>query len=134
MNTKRESKQIGWANIGLWALQIFLALAFLAAGSAKLSGQPMMVAVFDKVGVGQWFRYLTGGIEVISAVLLLIPRTTAFAAFTLAVTMTGAVLAHLLVLGGSPVAPAVLLVLALVIAWGRKTRRTKVLAGELQQA
>jgi putative oxidoreductase len=133
VNTKHESKQSGWGNIGLWVLQILLALAFLAAGSAKLSGQPMMVAMFDKIGAGQWFRYLTGGIEVISAILLLVPRTTVFAAFTLAVTMAGAVLTHLLVVGGSPLAPAVLLGLALVIVWGRKANRAPVLKGELKQ-
>jgi putative oxidoreductase len=36
----------------------------------------MMVETFDKIGIGQWFRYVTGGIEVASAVLLLSPRLT----------------------------------------------------------
>ena len=50
-------------NIGLWALQILTAVAFLAAGYAKLSGQPTMVATFDKIGAGPWFRYVTGVVE-----------------------------------------------------------------------
>ena len=55
---------------GLLAIKAVLTLAFVAAGFAKLSGQEMMVQTFDAVGVGQWFRYVTGVIEVGAAVLL----------------------------------------------------------------
>jgi hypothetical protein len=106
-------------NIALWVLQVLTAVAFLAAGFTKLSGQPMMVETFEKVGVGQWFRYLTGGIEVASAVLLLIPRLAAVGAALLVGTMAGAVLSHLLILGGSPVPALVLGCLAGLILWGR---------------
>jgi putative oxidoreductase len=106
-------------NVGLWILQVVTAVAFLAAGVAKLTGQPMMVETFEKVGVGQWFRYLTGGIEVVSAVMLLIPRLVPVGAALLAGTMAGAVLSHLLILGGSPVPAVVLGGLAGLILWGR---------------
>jgi hypothetical protein len=106
-------------NVALWALQILTAAAFLMAGFAKLSGQPMMVETFDKIGVGQWFRYVTGGIEVASAVLLLIPRLTPVGAALLVCTMVGAVLTHLLLIGGSPVPALVLSCLAAIILWGR---------------
>src|SRR4051794_26468898 len=39
-----------------WALRLLAAAAFLAAGVAKLVGVPMMVEVFDHIGIGQWFR------------------------------------------------------------------------------
>ncbi len=110
------------ANIALWALQILAAAAFLAAGSAKLSGQPMMVQTFAKIGVGQWFRYLTGSIEVISAILMLIPRTIPVGASLLVATMIGAVATHLLIIGGNPAPAGVLLVLVAIIAWGRRHR------------
>jgi uncharacterized membrane protein YphA (DoxX/SURF4 family) len=106
-------------SIALWILQVLVAFAFLGAGFGKLSGQPMMVEMFDKLGLGQWFRYLTGAIEVGSAILLLVPRLTFAGAGLLVCTMTGAVIAHLLKLGGSPVPPLVLLALSGVIAWGR---------------
>src|SRR6516162_2787699 len=106
-------------NIALWCLQVLVALAFLAAGAARLSGQPMMVEVFDKIGVGQWFRYVTGGIEITSAVLLLVPGLIPVGAGLLVCTMIGAVIAHLTILGGTPLPPAVLGVLAAVILWGR---------------
>ena len=120
MNIQVESARPSVArNVGLWVLQVLTAIAFQAAGVAKLSGQPMMVETFEKVGVGQWFRYVTGAIEVVSAVLLLIPRLAAVGAALLAGTMAGAVLSHLLVLGGSPVAAFVLGCLAGIILWGR---------------
>jgi putative oxidoreductase len=120
VNTPTNDKSASKAkNIALWSLQVLTAAAFLMAGFAKLSGQPMMVEVFDKIGLGQWFRYVTGGIEVTSAVLLLVPRLTPVGAALLVCTMIGAVATHLTVLGGSPLPPAILGVLAATILWGR---------------
>ena len=63
-----------------WSLQILLALVFLAAGGAKLAGVPMMVQVYDLIGVGQWFRIVTGLVEVGGAITLLIPGYAGLAA------------------------------------------------------
>ena len=106
--------------ITIWVLSVLAALAFLGAGGSKLAGAAPMVAVFDKVGIGQWFRYLTGFLEVIGAIGLFIPRVAFFASVLLAVIMVGAIVAHLTVLGGSPVAPIVLLILTGSIAYLRK--------------
>jgi putative oxidoreductase len=100
------------------------------AGFAKLSGQPMMVEMFEKIGAGQWFRYLTGSIEILSAVLLLVPRLTPAGAALLVCTMIGAVTTHLAVIGGSPLPPAVLGCFAATILWGRRDR-AKVLLGQI---
>jgi len=99
----------------LLILKILVALAFLAAGIAKLSGAPMMVAVFDAVGLGQWFRYLTGLIEITGAVLLFVPGRQSWGAGLLVATMTGAVIAHLTVIGPSAVPALVLGLLSAVI-------------------
>lgn len=104
----------------LWGVRIFLALAFAAAGIAKLAGAPQMVQVFDAVGLGQWFRYLTGAIEVAGAVLLLIPVTSFFAGLLLTATMTGAVVTHLFVIGGNPAPALVLLAMSAFVAWRQK--------------
>jgi uncharacterized membrane protein YphA (DoxX/SURF4 family) len=106
--------------ITLWILSGLVALAFLAAGGAKLAGAAAMVAVFDKVGLGQWFRYFTGFLEVAAGIGLLISRYAFYAAGLLAVVMVGAIIAHLTVLGGSPAAPVMLLVLTGIIAYLRK--------------
>jgi len=119
--SQEESAAGKAANIALWILQVLLAAAFLMAGTAKLSGQPMMVDQFARLGVGQWFRYFTGGIEVGAAVMLLLPSLASLGAFLLMCTMLGAITAHLIKLGGSPVAAIVLLLLSMAIAWGRQS-------------
>ena len=107
-------------NITLWILQALAAAAFLMAGATKLAGAEMHVAMFEKIGLGQWFRYFTGGLEVICALLLLLPRTAGIGAALLAATMVGAVATHLFVIGGSPVPPIVLFLITSVVAWYRR--------------
>jgi putative oxidoreductase len=106
-------------NVALWALQIEIAVTFLVAGFGTLSGYPMMVETFDKIGIGQWFRYVTGAIEVASAILLLIPSLVPLGAALLVCTMVGAVLSHLLLIGGSAMPALVLLCFAVIILRGR---------------
>lgn len=103
-----------------WGLRLVLAAAFLAAGVAKLSGVEMMVQTFEAVGVGQWFRYVTGLIEVGSAVLLLVPGFQVLGAAILVCTMIGAVLAHLFILGPSALPALVLGVLSAVVIYLNK--------------
>jgi uncharacterized membrane protein YphA (DoxX/SURF4 family) len=98
-----------------WGLQGLLAAAFVAAGTSKLLGVPAMVELFDGIGVGHWFRYVTGLVEIGGAALLLIPGFAAAGAALLAATMVGAVLTHLMLVGGSPVPALVLLALNLVV-------------------
>jgi hypothetical protein len=69
----------------------------------------MMVATYDAIGVGQWFRYVTGIIEVGGAALLWLPRRQVLAASVLGGTMFGAVLAHVFILGPAQGVPAVVL-------------------------
>jgi putative oxidoreductase len=109
--------------IALWIVQIATAAMFLLAGSSKLAGVPAMVGLFDAIGIGQWFRYLTGSIEVVSAILLLIPSLAFYGALLLVPTMVGAVLTHLFIVGGNPAPAAVLLAAAATIAWTRRRGR-----------
>lgn len=104
----------------VWGIRILLALAFGAAGIAKLAGVPQMVQVFDAIGFGQWFRYLTGVVEVVGAVLLLVPATGFFASLLLTTTMVGAVATHLVLIGGSPVPALVLGLLSAFVAWRQR--------------
>ena len=105
-------------------IKVLLTLAFAAAGLAKLAGAEMMVQTFDAVGVGQWFRYVTGAIELGSAILLWVPGFAAYAAGLLVCTMIGAFIAHLTVLSamglGAAVPALVLGVLAALVLWANK--------------
>ena len=101
----------------VWGVRILLALAFGAAGAAKLAGVPQMVQVFDAIGFGQWFRYVTGVVELGGALLLLVPATGFFGALLLAVTMACGAATHLVLIGGNPVPAIVLMLLSAFVAW-----------------
>ena len=101
-------------------VQIALAGMFLLAGGSKLLGAPAMVALFNTIGVGQWFRYVTGLIEVGSAIALLVPSIAVFGALALVPTMVGAVATELFIVGDSAIPPAVLLLGALAVVWVRR--------------
>src|SRR6267142_2293963 len=72
------------------------------------------------VGLGQWFRYFTGLLEVAAGIGLLTSRYAFYAAVLLAMVMAGAFIAHVTVLGSFPAAPIVLFVLTGIIAYLRK--------------
>jgi len=114
-------------NLTLWILQGLAALVFLVFGASKLDPhQKFWIGMFSRIGLGQWFRYFTGSLEVVCAFLLLIPKTCVIAALLLACTMVGAVLTHSLVLREPSVAsfgPIALLLLMLVVAGWRLTER-----------
>jgi putative oxidoreductase len=105
--------------IGSWALQGLLAAVFFAAGGAKLAGTPFMVHLFDQIGIGQWFRIVTGVVEIIGAVALLYPGLASIGGLWLGGTMVGAVAAHL-ILHSSPLPAAILGALNAVIVYLRR--------------
>ena len=114
--------------VGAWIVQGLLAAAFLAAGGAKLAGVPMMVQVFDQIGMGQWFRIVTGLVEVIGAVALVVPVFAALGAAWLGATMFFAVLTHLFILHSSAMPALVLLTLNVLVVWLRRDQLVAVLA------
>ena len=102
-----------------WAFQVLVAAQFFLTGFDKISDAPGMVQLFATIGFGQWFRYATGTIEMVSAVLLLVPRMAVIGAALLALTMIGALIAHFTVLPFPPIKPIVLLAMLSVVLWAR---------------
>lgn len=100
-----------------WTIRLLLVLAFGAAGAAKLAGASQMVQIFGHIGIGQWFRYVTGLVEVAGAVLLLIPGAAFFGGLLLAVTMVFGIATHLFVIGGNPTPALVLALLSAYVAY-----------------
>ncbi len=98
----------------------FLALVFVSTSWAKLMGKPEMVALFTAVGFGQWFRYVTGILELTGAVLIMVPKTRRIGAALLATIMLGALTAHLFILHVPPATPGVLFLLSGFVVWGRR--------------
>jgi uncharacterized membrane protein YphA (DoxX/SURF4 family) len=111
-----------WKSATLWVVRGLLALAFAAAGGAKLYGVPMLVEEFQHIGLGQWFRYLTGSLELFGALLILVPSLAAFGGLLLSCIMVGATVTHLFVIGGSPVPALVLLTLSAIVAYTKRSQ------------
>ena len=55
-----------------WILQVILALMFIIAGSGKIFGSKMHIENFKTWGYPQWFRIVTGIIELVGAILLIL--------------------------------------------------------------
>jgi uncharacterized membrane protein YphA (DoxX/SURF4 family) len=106
--------------VWLWLLQIITAAAFFVAAFPKLTGSSMMVELFERIGLGQWFRYFTGALETAGGLLLLIPGFAGSGALLLMAVMVGAIVAHLTKIGGSPAHAADYLALAALVAWLRR--------------
>ncbi|XVS65596.1 DoxX family protein [Actinosynnema sp. CA-299493] len=117
-DTARTNVDIG--HIVLWVSQVLLAAYFVHSGISLLGDD--FVGKFDKIGSGQWLRYVTGVLELAGALGLLVPRLCGLAALGLVGVMAGAVVTELVVLGdpAGAVLPAVLLVPAAVVALGRR--------------
>lgn len=83
-----------------WALRtaIFIVFLFFASGKFKNADDAPWVVFFRQVGLGQWFRYFTGVLEIIGAFLVLFSRTVEAGLALLASVMFGAMVIVVLVL------------------------------------
>lgn len=104
----------------LWVTQVVLAAMFVMASLPKLTGDPVMIELFDAVGAGQWLRYVVGVLELAGAIGLLVPRLCGLAALGLTMLLVGASLTNIVALGASPAIPVGYLLVAAVIAWFRR--------------
>jgi uncharacterized membrane protein YphA (DoxX/SURF4 family) len=108
-------------NVVLWILAALLAAAFLAAGSMKLAQPKQKLAASPNMAWTEDFSpgmiKTIGALEVLAAIgLLLVP----LAATGLMLLMVGAAITHARRRESRAIVPnLVLLVLAVVIAWGR---------------
>jgi uncharacterized membrane protein YphA (DoxX/SURF4 family) len=80
------------------------------------------VQIFTEIGAGQWFRYFIGAVELAGGIGLMVPRLAGPAAVGLMALMIGAAYTQAVVLDEPAMVttPAIIFVLAAVIAWGRR--------------
>jgi putative oxidoreductase len=82
-----------------WTLRIAAAVILLQTLFFKFTGAEESVYIFSTVGAEPWGRYASGVIELVAAVLLLVPNTVAYGALLSVGVAAGAVLSHLTLLG-----------------------------------
>ena len=82
-----------------WVLRIIASSILLQTLWFKFTGAPESIYIFSILGVEPYGRIGTGIVELIVAILILIPRTTWLGAVGGCGVMSGAILSHLFVLG-----------------------------------
>jgi uncharacterized membrane protein YphA (DoxX/SURF4 family) len=102
------------ATIGLWALQILLATAFVLIGVAKF-GDASWARNFARWGYPNGFYMVIGVLEALGGLSLLMPRAASYGALLLGVIMIGASLTHFVHGESSRVVPPLLYVALLAI-------------------
>jgi uncharacterized membrane protein YphA (DoxX/SURF4 family) len=90
---------INWTATGLWLLRIIAALILLQTLFFKFSGAEESIYIFSSIGMEPWGRIGTGVLELIAALLILYPLTTAIGAALGMGLMAGAIFFHLTKLG-----------------------------------
>lgn len=96
-----------FANIGIWLLRIVAAIILLQTLYFKFTAHPQSVKLFTEIGLEPYGRIGLGVVELITAILILIPRTTFIGAAIGIGIMSGAIYFHLTKIGiyfdGDPV-------------------------------
>lgn len=82
-----------------WLCRIIAALILLQTLFFKFSGSEESVYIFSRLGVEPWGRWAAGIAELITSILLVIPRTGGLGAMIGIGVMLGAILSHLVRIG-----------------------------------
>lgn len=86
-------------HIFLWILRLVAAIILLQTLFFKFTASEESVYIFSTIGMEPWGRIGTGVLELIAALLLLIPRTTGIGALLAIGLMSGALFFHFTTLG-----------------------------------
>jgi uncharacterized membrane protein YphA (DoxX/SURF4 family) len=82
-----------------WILRITVAVILLQTLYFKFTGAEESIYIFTALGVEPYGRIATGILELITVILILIPKTTFLGALLGSGIMVGAIFSHLFVLG-----------------------------------
>ena len=99
--------------------RVGLSLLFVVIGYTKFNDDPNgeWYRIFEQIGIGQWFRYATGIIQVAGGALMLFRRSLVIGAALLACTMVGAACVDLFLLGSPLVIVPLMLLFLIAVVW-----------------
>jgi uncharacterized membrane protein YphA (DoxX/SURF4 family) len=92
-------KVLNAAVVSSWVLQLVVAAILLQTLFFKFTGAPESVYIFSTLGAEPWGRIGSGVVELVAAILVLVPATTTIGAALAMGVMAGAIMSHLTVLG-----------------------------------
>jgi putative oxidoreductase len=103
--------------IATWILRVLLGVIFLAIGIGKLTGTMGTIPFFNAIGWGQWFRYATGALDTMGALLIFVPRCTSYGAIIITCTIgLGTILCFTMSVA-NPIFPLAMTLLAATLVW-----------------
>ncbi len=80
----------------LWILRILLSIGFLFASSGKLTQNEYVIIMFRDWGYSDGFYMIIGILELVLAIMILIPKSSLYAAIGLMFIMIGAMITHMI--------------------------------------
>ena len=86
-------------NVFIWVIKLVAVVILVQTLYFKFTGAEESVYIFSTIGAELFGRIGSGIVELIASILILIPRTTLLGALLGLVTMSGALLTHLVFLG-----------------------------------
>ncbi len=113
-----------------WAIRIGVGALFILVGLDKFPNESssFWVKMFRQIGLGDWFRYTAGIVEIVGGLLVLIPRFAFISGLLLTATMGVALLVHVFILGDNDLPISLLFVVALAAftrqQYGRRKRKS----------
>jgi len=100
-----------------WLPRLAVVFAFVVIGATKFGNdRGEWYRIFELIGLGQWFRYFTGAVQVSGALMMLTRWTRTAGAFLLACTMIGAIIVDIFVAHAVGFAFAPLVLLCIIAA------------------
>ena len=82
-----------------WLLQVGLASLFFASSTSKLVGNPVVIAQFGKLGYEEYFVMALGILELVTGLMLLIPKVAHCGGILAVMTLSGIIISHTFKLG-----------------------------------
>ena len=96
---------------------VAIGLLFVFIGYGKFDSHGVWVTIFERIGLGQWFRIFTGVVQLSGGVLMLFRRGRTIGAALLACTMAGAAIVDIAVMGSPIVIVPLLLLIVIAAVW-----------------
>lgn len=99
--------------------RIGVGVVFILIGYTKFDNDPNgeWYEIFERIGLGQWLRNLTGVMQVGGGVLMLFRRTITPGAAMIACTMAGAAFVELFIIPSPIVIVPLMLLMIVIVTW-----------------
>jgi uncharacterized membrane protein YphA (DoxX/SURF4 family) len=117
--SERDSERTAVSHVVRALPRIGVAMVFVVIGYTKFNDDPhgAWYTMFEQIGIGQWFRYATGIIQVVGGALMLFRRSLVVGAAMLAATMVGAACVDLFLFGSPMVVVPLTLLFLIAGVW-----------------